>query len=542
MRRATHYGVTADKQEVEHLRSEVTRLRNHIGDMGDKIGQLTSLVEALAVEGKPPVPAIGSEDASPSRGVELGEWRGLGQGDSGVGFCVGGLGGGSFREYGLEEEEEEDSRFFPPAVMVGGGGAAGVVYAATGPSAADAAFLPSRFLSRKRKLVGLDGERITAEQKEEGQDEKAAAATAVAVAAAAASAWPPGVVAAGGGVIKQEVGIVVKQETGMLVKREMGALVKREMGTLVKQEVVEESYAGAAPPPWPPSDEQWPSVDCCPPLDVAATAPSVGSAEATAVAAAVVAAAPVMNPAPAPSPPQPLVVEGSSVPGGEFLQGFTDQFLSFESPTSSYMLTDRSGGCCNGGGTTPAGEALVEAASGEGVLGATGAEDGDERRSGDVWELRRDNNGSKTSPVVAGGDSGGGGGGGGGRANGSAPAISSFSNRIEQYTCRGQGDYSSDGRIVGCPEEDDSHIDICGNGMPLTSGQQMAGLAEAVMVPAVVVAPLARSEVAVGVARDGAVSPFPPHMEELQDNLESLPPHSRTKVLPLYACNVCVLR
>ncbi|CAM9216303.1 unnamed protein product [Discosporangium mesarthrocarpum] len=49
IKRATHYGVTAEKQEVEHLRSEVTSLRTHISDMDSKIGYLTSMVEKLMV-------------------------------------------------------------------------------------------------------------------------------------------------------------------------------------------------------------------------------------------------------------------------------------------------------------------------------------------------------------------------------------------------------------------------------------------------------------------------------------------------------------
>lgn len=482
MRRATHYGVTADKQEVEHLRSEVTRLRSHIGDMGDKIGQLTSLVEALAVEGKPSAPAATRAAAaaaalSSSRRVELGEWRGLGQVDSGDdGFCGGVLGEGcSFREYGVGEEEE-DSKFFPPAVAVGGGGAAGVVYEAADPATADAAFLPSRLLSRKRKLVGLDGARIIAEETEEGQDDKTAESAAAAAAAASASVWPSGVVAA--------ANTVVKQETTSKIKHEIG---------LVKQEVVEESVseaaAAAAASRWPLSaDEPWASVDCRRPLGVVdATAPSIGgAAEITAVAAVAAAtataAASGSTPASAPSPPQPLVVEGSSVPGGEFLQGFTDQFLSFESPTSSYMLTDRSGGGVGGGG------------------------------------------------------------GDGGRASGGG-AVSAFASLNKQDSCRGGSVDLSDGRVVvGYLEEDESHIDICGHGVPLTSGREMVGPARAAaavaVVPSAVVAPLARSDVAVGaVARVGAISPLPPDVEELQDNLECLPPHSRTKVRGVFlAC------
>ncbi|CAM9923043.1 unnamed protein product, partial [Scytosiphon promiscuus] len=74
MRRATHYGVAADKQEVVHLRSEVTRLRSHIDDMGDKIGHLTSLVESLScAEGhraaggnRVPVPSPGGPHVGPA--------------------------------------------------------------------------------------------------------------------------------------------------------------------------------------------------------------------------------------------------------------------------------------------------------------------------------------------------------------------------------------------------------------------------------------------------------------------------------------------
>ncbi|CAM9311644.1 unnamed protein product [Choristocarpus tenellus] len=71
IKRATHYGVTAEKQEVDHLRSEVTHLRSHISDMDDKIGYLTSLVETLMVDNKPFPPAVLKKVTIESKGSTI---------------------------------------------------------------------------------------------------------------------------------------------------------------------------------------------------------------------------------------------------------------------------------------------------------------------------------------------------------------------------------------------------------------------------------------------------------------------------------------
>ncbi|CAN0345341.1 unnamed protein product, partial [Hapterophycus canaliculatus] len=199
MRRATHYGVAADKQEVVHLRSEVTRLRSHIDDMGDKIGHLTSLVESLSCgEGRraaggnvEPAPSPRSAHAGPATAATRGYagggsrlppgagWGGAGDGGSdelcGVRTGLGRLSFGASGDDGAGgdldvDQEEEDSRFClpPPApagacglpdgsdleddevAVVGGGAGAGKDPAFTG-------FLPLRAHSRKRKLVRFDG-------------------------------------------------------------------------------------------------------------------------------------------------------------------------------------------------------------------------------------------------------------------------------------------------------------------------------------------------------------------------------------------------
>ncbi|CAN0458735.1 unnamed protein product [Ectocarpus sp. 12 AP-2014] len=289
MRRATHYGVAADKQEVEHLRSEVTRLRSHIDDMGDKIGQLTSLVESLSVEGHA---GSGGDTtaAGPAGQLAVSHRRGPTPPPGGDELCgvragLGRLSFGFDAAAGNQEEDGEDLRFsLPPAVPAG---ACGVpdrsdledVEVGLGDDPALGSFLPLRARSRKRKLVRFDG-----------------------------------VLANGGG---SGGGGVVKQEArggggGGGAGGHSPAVIKQEMA--VKQEMV---------------------VD---PIDAESELAGGGDLGTFALPS---------NPPLAGTPSAELVsgfgVGSSSSSSNEFLHGFADQFLSTESPTTSYMLPDRGG-------------------------------------------------------------------------------------------------------------------------------------------------------------------------------------------------------
>ncbi|CAM9697498.1 unnamed protein product [Ectocarpus fasciculatus] len=303
MRRATHYGVAADKQEVEHLRSEVTRLRSHIDDMGDKIGQLTSLVESLSVEGHA---GSGSSDitaaARPAGQSAASYRRGPTPPPGGDELCgvQAGLGRLSFGEFDAsagnqEEEEGEDLRFsLPPAVPAG---ACGVpdrsdledVEVGLGDDPALGSFLPLRARSRKRKLVRFDG--VLANGGGSG----------------------------GGGVVKQEA------QGGGGRGGHSPAVVKQEM--TVKQEMVvdpmdaESELAGGGAPGAYASASNSPLTAGTPSAEfVGGFGGGSGSSSGS----------------------------GGGSSSNEFLHGFADQFLSTESPTASYMLPDR--GSAGGGG------------------------------------------------------------------------------------------------------------------------------------------------------------------------------------------------
>ncbi|CAM9972494.1 unnamed protein product [Ectocarpus sp. 12 AP-2014] len=286
MRRATHYGVAADKQEVEHLRSEVTRLRSHIDDMGDKIGQLTSLVESLSVEGHA---GSGGDTAAagPAGQLAVSHRRGPTPAPGGDELCglQAGLGRLSFgfdASAGNQEEDGEDLRFsLPPAVPAG---ACGVpdrsdledVEVGLGDDPARGSFLPLRARSRKRKLVRFDG--VLAKGSGSG----------------------------GGGVVKQDV----RGGGGGGGGGHSPAVIKQEMA--VKLEMV---------------------VD---PMD--ADSELAGGGDLGAFAS-------VSNPPLAGTPSAEYVSGfGGGSSSNEFLHGFTDQFLATESPTASYMLPDRGAG------------------------------------------------------------------------------------------------------------------------------------------------------------------------------------------------------
>ncbi|CAN0334075.1 unnamed protein product, partial [Ectocarpus sp. 8 AP-2014] len=310
MRRATHYGVAADKQEVEHLRSEVTRLRSHIDDMGDKIGQLTSLVESLSVEGHA---GSGGDTtaAGPAGQLAASHRRGPTPPPGGHELCgvragLGRLSFGFDAAADDQEEDGEDSRFsLPPAVPAGACGVpdrSDLEDVEVGLGEADPAlgsFLPLRARSRKRKLVRFDG--VLANGGGSG----------------------------GGGVVKQEAR---GEGGGGGGGGHSPAVIKQEM--TVKQEML---------------------VD---PMDAESELAGGGDLGAFASAS---------NSPLAGTPSAELVSGfgggGSSNSSNEFLHGFADQFLSTESPTASYMLPDREG----------AGDGDFKAASTSGDVAFSGA-------------------------------------------------------------------------------------------------------------------------------------------------------------------------
>lgn len=255
-------------------------------------------------------------------------------------------------------QEEEDSRFYlPPAAPAGacglpdGSDLEGELDGDNGENPAFAAFLPLRTRSRKRKLMRFD--RVYGSGGGcvggggGGSSERAAADQ-------------------GCGAVKREI----KSEGDVL-----SAVGRKE--TAVKQEAVEpmeeaeeNSFTGVASSvEGAATTDPWPLFVRNP--------VSTGTAGATAGDAATSVIIPTLTPPvfatvatvattsagldTAPSgPSSPMTtaaaaarsaisvgsVSGSS--NSEFLQGFTDQFLSFESPTASYMLCDQ---CDDGSGS-----------------------------------------------------------------------------------------------------------------------------------------------------------------------------------------------
>eukprot|EP00903_Cladosiphon_okamuranus_P006985 g6798.t1 len=349
MRRATHYGVAADKHEVEHLRSEVTRLRSHIDDMGDKISTLTSLVESLAVEGqaastgtgnaKPEPAPAGTASASCRRGSRGGGAADRGRlmpgdgwgaaGDCGDELCGvrAGLGRLSFGTGGDDGDGQEDARFcLPPAVPAGsrdiderGGCDGGDGDVDRNEDPALDAFLPLRARSRKRKLVRFDG-----------------------VYGRCRTGSAVGGCAAG---VKQEMGEAGGPSSGV---------VKEEM--VVKQEVLDPMEAesglnGGGSSGERATTDSWPLyVRSLPSASASASTGETAGVNAPRVRSPTVASeTPAIPGLEAEETPSAISVGGSN--SNEFLQGFTDQFLSFESPPASYMLPDH--GIARTGGISP---------------------------------------------------------------------------------------------------------------------------------------------------------------------------------------------
>lgn len=311
MKRATHYGAPADTKEVEDLRSEVSRLRNHIDNMGDKIGHLTSLVEALAVEGavRPTAAAATATmatagSADPSLGVRSKslfaerDWDMRDAVDSlgDVGIGLGRLSFGCG-----DEQDEEDSKLFPPAVPSGAG-----CYDA-------AAFLPLHVMSRKRKLLG--GSADTDADADADADGGSCIGIGDGVGGVTDAPWTAG-----------------DTETGMAVKQEMIVEPLEERvseGIAVKQEIVDGNLGRESDDPWPPFMDS----------STSPTAISAGNGTVKYVISASSSLESSRKPAFCPTASQSPAHDSNS--SGDFLEGFTEQFLSFESPSSSFVLPDR---------------------------------------------------------------------------------------------------------------------------------------------------------------------------------------------------------
>lgn len=605
MKRATHYGVAADKQEVEHLRSEVTRLRSHIEEMGDKIGQLTSLVESLAVEGAPPSSTGGMSDgagigalATAVSGVressELSAdhvhgFDGLGgvcrkggqglKGEDSDGLCgVGaGLGRLSFAcgsSGGIiaAAKDEERSAFFPNVASHAAGGREG--------DDATSAFLPLHVLSRKRKLMGFDSNcGVDVGGVGEDSDDDVGAIP-----------WPSG--AAATGIVKQEIDVDVVDQDMIIVKPEV-----MESSTTATRT----HHSVAAANPAPDQSSPWPlHVDfpaAALPVAVAANAVETSVAAALTVTTAAVAAvaagsgksaegltvalpvgtidasttchagssveamAEIANPSVNSIVGGGVTAGSSSSSSGtnssEFLQGFTEQFLSFESPTASYIFADRHAGAI----PPTSGKIGVEStASPSGVVHGSSSSSSSSRNCeimGDITEVKH----AGDSMVVGDVDS-----------TGKAPE--GCKQRVTEHdqganrTARMEDNDDDD-------DDDEGSIDICGdNTLDLSGardGQESAppGLtaASAAATAAALVSaaatgggganhlsPIAhgvseagresvgqagilsvvseqvhepRQALMEGAGREGAISPL---MAELQENLESLPLHSKSKV------------
>lgn len=434
MKRATHYGAPADTKEVEDLRSEVSRLRNHIDNMGDKIGHLTSLVEALAVEGavRPAAAAAGANlsaacAADPSLGVRsksLFAERGWEMRDAVDSLGDVGVGIGRLSFDCGDGQDEEDSKLFPPAVPSGAG-----CYDA-------AAFLPLHVMSRKRKLLGGSAD--------DGGG-GGGISDGVGVGGVKDAPWTAG---------DADTGVVVKQE--MIVE----PLEERvSEGIAVKQEIVDGSSARENDDPWPPFADSYAS-----PLAIPA---GTGAAKYVVSASSPLESSrkPAFCSTASQSPAHDSNGSGSN---GDFLEGFTEQFLSFESPSSSFVLPDRGVSVAS---EEPSAAVVVAEASrpkaplvgtasgcgkGEDGLGALGGSQTDEEE--------------EQIDIEGGGEM-------------SASAMSSSSE----------------------PEGMGPH------GCSIPSTRQASSMEQVARKP-------------------GAASTSPPGIEELQSNLESLPLHNRAKV------------
>lgn len=477
MKRATHYGVAADKQEVEHLRSEVSRLRTHITDMGDKIGQLTSLVDALAVDRKPS--AVGGIAGAAPAAAGGGKARGGNGSSSGVGasvdgacsydsFVFGSVGGGG--------DVFQDAKFSHPA----------------GLSASAAVPVQAVSSSRKRKLVGLGGvldgsggECFEALDEDCGVSDGGGGGGDVD--GDVAMPWPAGA----GGEVKPEI-----MDEGMACSSSYLSSSGTNKGpwapglVSVKQEMIDER---ACRPPWPGS---------CSTSSLVATSGGggggggdpIGLTSSSDIGAGVAAAAAASSATPACSlmpPPSDMSIgldhpspglgsNGASGGGcGDFTLyrtdsgGFSDQFLSFGSPTSptaNYTFPDRGRGCSmassagNSGSGSRCGSVAGDSASNAGGVGSGG----DREAEGD----------STRTNVVMVGDS-------------------------SSSSC-------TEGGISGCSNRSQGAQPDVSSSSPMT-----------LQPPPPPPPPPPATEARLGAS----------HMEELlQNNLESLPADSRTKV------------
>lgn len=481
----------ADKQEVEHLRSEVTRLRNHIDDMGCKISQLTSLVEALAIDREPPAASgvavgrgIRGSRSSRNEGRRDSEKDSRGNSKYGNGSSPSAANarGGAYDSFVFGVSGMEDMKFSPPA------------------DPAAAAVLPEqRMFSRKRKLIGLgvtdcsggEGEGFDDDddddccenddvRRDNGNDDDGDLAMP----------WPSGI---GECIIKTEI---MDQGHSIPPKRYPWAYPG-----LVKQESVNERYSSCS--------QQWPNSDSAPSLavDVGAASGSLPTSDAGSATASN-----ISSPDPAAIlPPQgtPIGLDhppagteaggGSGGDGGGHLtlyrtdSGFSDQFLSFGSPTSataSCPFPDRGRG--------------VSAASCSAGAGSSDSDSQNHNRMGDDG-----GEGHREVDVAARTEGG----------AGADPARSSSS-------C--PADY------VGA----EAGVDMCDDGVSAASSNDDEAVAQTAEPSAMVEVEVTAEA---GVHAEGGVSrgrSGASHMEDLQNNLGCLQADSKTKV---GCCRGCLL-
>lgn len=526
MKRATHYGVAADKQEVEYLRSEVSRLRTHITDMGNKIGQLTSLVEALAVDRKSPSAATADDivaAASAHAGTSCGANAGSGVGISTGGTCsydsfvFGRVGGGG----GSGSDVFEDDKFSHPV----------------GLSASAALPVQAISSSRKRKLVGLGGV-LDGSGGEclEGLNEDCDVSDGGGgdVDGDVAMPWPAGA----GGDVKPEV---MDEGTGCCSYLSCSGTNKGPWAqglVTVKQEMID---ARACRPPWPGS---------CSPPSLAATSgggdssgsdgnlsgltPHSDMGVGTAAAAAA-SASPACSLMPPPSemligldhhPPE-LGSNGASGGGGDFTLyrtdsgGFSDQFLSFGSPTSptaSYTFPDRCRGCsmASSAGNSGSGS-RCDSVAGDIANNVGGGDNG----GCDV-----EGNTARTNVTIAGDGSS-------SSSGYTKGGVSGCNNRSQGE--RSNGDTSERGAGDSCSAqgrgaEEETGINCCGDGilsMSLVNDDVTTRPDKSLSSPMTLQPAVAAMGTGTGAS----------HIDDLQNNLESLPAESRMKVPLIFIMN-----
>lgn len=553
MKRATHYGVAADKQEVEHLRSEVSRLRTHITDMGDKIGQLTSLVEALAVDRKPTAVTVGGGGgggAGGGRDENNGGVNSSGPCSSYDSFVFG--------RVGVGDEFQEDVKFSHPA----------------GLSAS--AVLPVQAASsgRKRKLIGLgglldgSGGGVGGGEcfEEEGDCDLSDGDGGGDLDGDEAMAWPAGA----GGVVKPEVMDEAMPSCSSPNPNDPWAPGL----TTIKQEMIDTRtcrppWTGSCSAPSKPAisggsgggnassnpGDQISSSDIC--TAGAASAASAAASVSTVVPAPAASACSLMP------PPSDMSIgadhthpnAGSNNAGtsagvcsDEYTLyrtdsgGFSDQFLSFGSPTSpteSYTFPDRGPSGSMASSPSNGNHIICDSRCGS-AIGENGATDGGDggnsgpkEDDGDSDDESADGGAARTNVIFT-------------ARNRSVSGVGDAMSR-----CVGGG--SGQGRRVGADANEpvgindnrcavaakaavNASVESCGDGisaMSLVTDDVAAHHDESMSSP-MMVQPQMEAEVegaaTAAAAVGGVVRLGKSHIEELRNNLESLPVESRIKV------------